>query len=1467
MNSAAKHPDELIADALEQWRSALVALAGDSSLADITLLGEAALELTSCHPSGLAQLYAERSTKLSSLFREVDTLPQARRRAREVRQKSQEQTERLGVTPTYLAVGIATWTEDLNDFQEDYVDVAALVRATANTGGNAASQSEAKGGGSADNLRGNLRKVRAPILLRPIVIDEIFNDRNDFDLTLERAAELNPVLTRALKARRALIDPVALAESALTQNGFQPANVLHRIKELGSALLRDFVITESIVVGTFVHPGQILIEDLDALAPDMRNHEVIAALAGNEQAKAKILGKESSKAKKLKEAVAKETKPNQENGVGDLDVSQQFALELIRSGRHLFVDTPTGSQATKLVAAIVANAAAKEQSILYIPGHRRAVDNLTLVLRDLGLSDLIIDMGKAVRNPGEVSRRLLSAMSLEPVVADVEEVSEKRHQLQDVRQKLTETISALHQERSPWNVSAYQTMQEMARLTNRDDAPANKSRLSKECAVNIARFGRPQVAKELRRAAELGAFTITAESTPWFGANIETAEVAAGVTSSLNVLVEEYLPAIVEQRKIVVESTGLKDTENLAEWVAQLAMLDSIRVTEDIFDMSIFEKVTDELVQAAASRSWRRDHGIEMSFWHRRRLIKYAKDSLRANKSNIDLFEKLQNAKAQRDQWEHHCPGKHLPHLPEGLAYFKVLCDAAETEVQYLNQVLETTPAGGDLLNASWDDLTARLKELNGDLSALTTLPSRTRVLKELARIGLSDFIAECQNRQIDTDQIEAELELSWWASVFNLIFEEDPQLVELNHTMLDDLVADFKTLDRYQIKSLAAPLRAEYIKQMRERLLEDSTTSGELFEELRYERVNNLRLASERFGQLVYHLRPCMVASPTLIPHMVRPSRSIDLVIFDSAEHLPLEAVISAIARGKQIVVLADKKVSSGSAVHNLSELLPNVSLSAHSWRRETELVKFLKNHGYADQIKELPLPEPTKYIGFEVVAGRGVVVERSNAISSTQEEVERVVELVTDHALRTPSASLAIIAGNRFHAERIRAALDGAMRRNRALSDFVEKRRREPVVIVEINSIACLQRDAVILTLGFGRTAHDRVLHRFGGISEQNGHALLLGALGVHRNRLTLVSCFDFQMLDLKLLKQPGPQLLAEVLNFAAGEKSVPLGRFSQLANQNTSGVDAGVGVGSESGTGAVAEAGVEINADYSVETSTEAQSSDSAVELGAQTLAKSSRDDFLLQDLAERLENEGLSVEFDYGQDLDFKIPLVVSEYGKQGPWGVAVLIDNDWYLNQQSLRYRDRQLPELLSKLGWNVVQLWSVSLFCEPDVQVQKIKTALFGEPVSLSEQVLNHEVEEQDLAQETEHSAEDVSEGVSEGDVVWGATGIVELESDGDVATEDAEAGNGAGIESAAVAVSDWQDDAEKPVFKTGLDPAAYSAGLIEGLVAWIQSQGEFSTSETIELVRHELQVTKRSRSFDNLIKQGVQKLNKRRSA
>ena len=73
---------------------------------------------------------------------------------------------------------------------------------------------------------------------------------------------------------------------------------------------------------------------------------------------------------------------------------------------------------------------------------------------------------------------------------------------------------------------------------------------------------------------------------------------------------------------------------------------------------------------------------------------------------------------------------------------------------------------------------------------------------------------------------------------------------------------------------------------------------------------------------------------------------------------------------------------------------------------------------------------------------------------------------------------------------------------------------------------------------------------------------------------------------------------------------------------------------------------------------------------------------------------------------GFDKGVKIPLVVGL--KDKPFALAVQTDDANFMSVQSTRRRHRLSAQDLISLGWNVMTVWSVAAFVNPDKEVDRI---------------------------------------------------------------------------------------------------------------------------------------------------------------
>ncbi len=1458
---------QLVGEAATQWRRALVELAGDSSLANVELLGDSVLNLTQAHPSGIAQLFAGRPTRLANIFREAASLPLARSRTRSVANHAQAQSEKYGISPTYLAIGVATWTE--HEVPDPENDVAALARVA----------------GSRPELEGNKPVpapkpvvVRAPVLLRPISIASR-SAESDYELSLEHSAEINPILSRALRSRGALLDPAALARGAFTGNGFDPSTVLDRINSLGQAVLPDFQLTDTLLVGTFVHPGQVLVDDLDDLHAGLERHEIIAALAGSEPAR------EALKVE-LPPPGRADADPSLERGVGDLDVSGRAALEALATGNSLFIDAPVGSDTTGVAAAILAEAAAIGRNVLYVPGHRRAAMDLTARMRSLDLDDLLLDVVPSPNWRTLVTRRLLSAMTLASNPVDHNAIAQTRVELSETRTRLASMVDGLHVIHEVWGISAYDALQALARLTSQRPAPSTKVRFDTDTLLRIASGLRDRISQDLRTVAELDGFTIRPTSTPWFGANLETSEAAHTALTHVTALVPhseagDSLAAMSQQIERVAEFTGLVPATTLAQWTAQVQMLEGMREILDQFQPLVYESSVDDLVAATATKQWRAEQGVEMSGVHRRRLVKRAKDMVRPGVRVADLHEALVRIKGQREVWAQHCPSGGWPRLPEG---FRDILDTHATVMKHvaaLEPVLKTTPLGGDLSDTPLDELTKRLEALRDDAVALDTLPQRTAILRSLMQIGLGDLLKDFTKRKIDPLMMDAELDLAWWASVCEDMLAANPFLQADPEYGFERYAQRFRELDRAHVASLAQLIKTAAIEQNQSTLRNYRSQGEGLFTVLVEERLTSVRAAYEEYTDVMRRLRPCMIATATMVPHLLPAHRMVDLVVLDAVQHMPVEQLLSAIARGRQVVVIGDARCASGGAITQLSELLPRIELTGDAVHRDTGLTRFLMKHGYAGVLKPLPLPKPTSLIQFEQVFGTGMPNQKAGAVLSTEVEVQRVVDLVIEHVLDRAHESLAVIAGSGYHAERLREALEQAKRNNVVLANFFDSGHLEPAIVADLSEVAGLSRDAVILSLGFGRTPHGRTLHRFGAISQDGGDGLLLNALGVTRRRLTVVSCFGLEDLDVTRLRTRGARMLGSLLDFAAGgagnpiipveekpatqaARTLPEGKVSarpkpqeqdgtpEISDEpETTSNTAPSGADEQAEDAGTQDENTDVTGSSPSEETEDEVTADGDEREGITHNDDGSEPDRLLVDLADRLWQYGLTVETNYGFDGSERIPLVAGHPDYPGEYFVAVLTDDLRYVAEGSLRTRDRHRIERLESLGWQVITLWSVPLFLDPVAQADAVRDAVFNAhaqrvraAAARVQPVIDGEATNAVLAHEN--------------------AALAGQDMDSLLVAEDRSARFAGGATQPSLFAADegaHDGRGPRPDVPFGLPINAYGDNQLDELVAWISRDGITRGEEELAAqVREELGIRRRSHRVDTAISNAIRR-------
>ncbi|WP_404391816.1 AAA domain-containing protein [Humibacillus xanthopallidus] len=1220
-----------VAAAVKTWQRTLVDLGGRNTLLWYRDLPSGTLDLTTAHPGGVSKLLAGHGTRLSELVREPVALEEARRRARAIRAKALELKEERGIAAGFLAIGMATWS---------------VPRAA--------------------------RPPAAPVLLRACVLRAVGAAQDDFEIDLGPEVEFNPVLREYLRSEQGIeIDGDALADLADVGNAFDPYPAYAALGH-ECARVADFGIAPRLVLGTFSYAKLPMVADLALQGNSLADHDVVAALAGDEQALAAVR-------LRLPDSDP-DPDPEHEHLVLDADSSQQAAIEAVRAGAHLVVKGPPGTGKSQTIANLICTLAAEGKSVLFVAEKRAAIDAVLHRLDRLGLGDLVLDAYDGPTNKHataqQFAKTLTAALEHDPTLAD-----DAIATLRERRARLQRHVEALHRKREPWGVTANEVQQALVELGSRRPAPLSHVRLTSSDLARLSRTRITELARRLRDGVGLGAWT-RADDDPWFGARILTQDDAMRALDITSRRSTGGLEALGAQLNQILAESRVPEANSVDDWSSALGTMSTVRQTLEVFRPEVFDTPLDDYIAATGSSDWRRSRDIDMGWLDRWRIRRQTKRLLRPGRPPANLHAELVAASEQRQSWFALVGGggrpEISPRLDEGLAVLSGL----EEDLAWLDARLRPGRDGLRLAALPLGDLRARLADLASRPERISILPQVTATLDELRSVGLGDLVEDLARRGIGTDQVIPEVEHVWWASLAKEITVSDPAYGAHDGAGLRRDVAEFAEADRAHLTATVARVRAAVARNVRE-VLADHPAQEALVraEGGKSRRHKALRDLMPQASAALTAIKPCWAMSPLVVASTLPPGKWFDVVIFDEASQVQPAQAISAISRARQVVVAgderqlpptnfftvvsddegaasatpADETLTDGfeSVLDVLSAALPTRDLTWHYRSRDERLIAFANAQMYDGRLTTFPGTAIDSAVVFEPVDGQAVVQAGVDTIETTDGEVARVVELVLEHARTRPNESLGVIALGIRHATRLDEAVTNALRDAPELAAFFADDRDERFFVKNLERVQGDERDAIILSIGYGKTPHGRVLHRFGPLNIEGGERRLNVAITRARSRMTVVSALRATDLDPTRLKARGALMLRDFLAYA----------------------EAGGGRGDED-----------------------------TLFANAPTTT-----DPLRSDLAARLRREGLTVHEDFGT-ANHRIDLVVEDPYHRGRGLLAVETDGPRYAALHSTRDRDRLRPDQLMRLGWLHERAWTTDLFRDPAREIARIVT-------------------------------------------------------------------------------------------------------------------------------------------------------------
>lgn len=326
------------------------------------------------------------------------------------------------------------------------------------------------------------------------------------------------------------------------------------------------------------------------------------------------------------------------------------------------------------------------------------------------------------------------------------------------------------------------------------------------------------------------------------------------------------------------------------------------------------------------------------------------------------------------------------------------------------------------------------------------------------------------------------------------------------------------------------------------------------------------LRKLLSTYHEELFRLVPCWMASPESVSAIFPMEPLFDLVIFDEASQCFSERGIPAMYRGKQVLVAGDRQQlkpselyqvrwtedendSPDTEVESLLELseryLPTVHLQGHYRSKSFELMEFSNRHFYKGRLRLLPdqrvmnLREPA----IEYIKVNGTWENQTNRI-----EADAVVAKVIELSQRYPAKEIGIVT---FNAPQQNLILD-------ILEDTLEKEGlvSPPRLFVKnIENVQGDEKDIIIFSTGYAPDVKGKMVMMFGSLGIMGGENRLNVAVTRAREKVIMVTSVWPEQLHTKDLKNQGPRLLQEYLQFAreVSERKFTPPRITFTASDN--------------------------------------------------------------------------------------------------------------------------------------------------------------------------------------------------------------------------------------------------------------------------------------------------------------------------
>ncbi|PZP45354.1 MAG: hypothetical protein DI598_13330, partial [Pseudopedobacter saltans] len=582
----------------------------------------------------------------------------------------------------------------------------------------------------------------------------------------------------------------------------------------------------------------------------------------------------------------------------------------------------------------------------------------------------------------------------------------------------------------------------------------------------------------------------------------------------------------------------------------------------------------------------------------------------------------------------------------------------------------------------TFEEQTEQLQLLQQNVSNIQTWSNFRNHIQKGQELGLKTFLQYVEEKHIAPTELTTNFTYNLYSSLLQFYLLRDDTLKTFSGLHMEQMLAHYKLLQ----KNFTEFTKKEIYLRLLQRLPStqfatiDNSELSILQKAIRSKgRGVSIRSLIQRTQNIFPRIVPCMLMSPISVAQYLDINLpKFDLVIFDEASQLPTSEAISAMARGKQVIIVGDPKQMPPTSFFStqkvdeeqleledlesilddtLSINVPSKYLLRHYRSQHESLITFSNKSFYDNELFTFPSADDNisrvQLVKVDGYYDKGKTRQNPAEASAV---VNEVLKRLQSPSLR--KKTIGIVTFSQTQQSLIEDLLDKAFVKYPEM-EAVAQQMSEPIFVKNLENVQGDERDVILFSVGYGPDENGAVSMNFGPLNKEGGWRRLNVAITRAKYEMMVFSTLQSDMIDLSRTQSKGVEALKGFLAFASK---------NNLANN---------------------------------------------------TIEVHSNKDLLLSEIGTFLQSNDYEFSYHVGQSY-FKIDIAIAHPKFPEQYILGLILDNENYLQAGNINDRSIIIPNVLQQLGWHLQQIWALD-WQYKKAEVQQKILQLLDELVNSSE--------------------------------------------------------------------------------------------------------------------------------------------------